>query len=57
MNAEQKCLVAFQDNNPVKQAPLKGLYNGLMLFEDYLPLFQEEAVSDYRRYLRQRYYY
>lgn len=57
VDAQQKCLVVLQDNKPLKQVPLKGLYNGLMLFEDYLPLIQKEAVSDYRRYLRRRYYH
>jgi hypothetical protein len=57
VDAQEKHLVAFQDNKPVKQVPLKGLYNGIMLFEDYLPLVQAEAVSDYRRYLHRRYYH
>lgn len=57
VDAQEKRLVAFQDNKPVKQLPLKGLYNGLMLFEDYLLLIQAEAVSDYRCYLRRRYYH
>jgi hypothetical protein len=57
VDAEQKCLSAFQGHKPVKRMPPKGLYNGLMLFEDYLPLIQQEAVSDYRHYLRRRYYH
>lgn len=57
VDAEQKRLVVLQDSKPLKQVPLKGLYNSLMLFEDYLPLIQKEAVSDYRRYLRRRYYH
>lgn len=58
VDAIQKQLVVLQDTQVFKHVPLKGLYNEVMLFEDYLPLIQAEAVSDYRRYLqRQRRYH
>lgn len=56
VDAAQKRLVVFHDNKLVKHVDLKGLYNNRLLFEDYLPLIQPEAVSDYRRYLRRRFY-
>ena len=57
VDAQQKCLVVFQANKLLRQVPLKGLYNCRLLFEDYLPLIQKEAVSDYRRSLQRRYYH
>lgn len=57
VDAGQKRLVVLQGNELVKQVPIKGLYNSRLLFEDYLSLIQAEAVSEYRRYLRRRYYH
>jgi transposase InsO family protein len=57
VDAPEKRLVVLQDNRVFKYLPLKGLYNGVMLFEDYLPLIQAEAVSDYRRHLQQHHRY
>ena len=51
VNASDRQLTVWQENRCFKQIPLKGLYNGELLLEDYVPLIQAEAVSDYRRYL------
>lgn len=57
VDASQQRLAVVQDKTLVKYMPIKGLYHGELLFEDYLPLIQAEAVSDYRRYLQRRRYY
>ena len=57
VDASQQRLDVLQDDKLFKHMPLKGLYHGQMLLEDYIPLIQAEAVSDYRRYLHQRRYY
>lgn len=54
VDAPEQRLVVLQDDKLVRYLPLKGLYHGPMLLEDYIPLIQAEAVSDYRRYLLKR---
>ena len=45
----------LQDEKLFKRVPIKGLYDiPRMVLEDYIPLIQAEAVSDYRRYLLKR---
>jgi transposase InsO family protein len=56
VDAPQQRLAVLQDDKLFKHVPLKGLYNSPMLLEDYIPLIQAEAVSDYRRYLLKRRY-
>lgn len=53
VDAPRRRLTVFQDGKSFKHVPLKGMYNGALLLEDYLPLIQAEAASDYRRYLLQ----
>jgi len=36
----------------IKSVPIKGLHGKTMLFEEYVTLMQQEARSEYRRYLR-----
>lgn len=54
VDASERRLQVLQDDQLFRYLPLKGLYNGTLLLEDYLPLIQAEAESDYRRYLRRR---
>jgi hypothetical protein len=35
----------------IKRLPIKGLYNGLMPFDDYLEMMRKEAISQRRRRL------
>ena len=57
VDAPEQRLAVLQDDKLFRYVSIKGLYHGPMLFEDYLPLIQAEAVSDYRRYQYQRRYY
>jgi hypothetical protein len=55
VNASQQELTVYQDDKLCKRVPIKGLYyTPHMLLEDYIPLIQNEAISDYRRYLFKR---
>lgn len=57
VDATQQRLAVLQADRLFRYVPLKGLYNCSLLLEDYIPLIQAEAVSDYRRYQRKRRYY
>jgi len=37
---------------PFKVLPIKGLQHQLMSFEDYLTFIRQQAVSEWRQYLR-----
>ena len=52
VDATQQRLAVLQDDRLFRYVPLKGLYNCSLLLEDYIPLIQAEAISDYRRYQR-----
>ena len=55
VNASAQHLAVLQDEKLFKRVPIKGLYDTpRMVLEDYIPLIQAEAVSDYRRYLLKR---
>jgi transposase InsO family protein len=55
VDANLQQLTVLLDDNLFKQMPIKGLYaTPRMVLEDYIPLIQAEAVSDYRRYLLKR---
>lgn len=52
VDAAQQELAVYQDDKLFKRVAIKGLYHTpRLLLEDYIPLIQAEAVSDYRRYL------
>ena len=55
VDATPQELAVYQDDKLFKRLSIKGLYDTpRMRLEDYIPLIQAEAVSDYRRYLLKR---
>lgn len=49
VNAAQKCFDVWDDQQRIKQVPLKGLHGDPMPFERYVTLITQEARSEQRR--------
>lgn len=49
-------LKVLLDNKLIKRLNLKGLYEGVISLDKYVALARQEALSDWRRYLRRRPY-
>jgi hypothetical protein len=54
VDAPQQQFVVWLAGRPIKQIKIKGLYGEPLAFADYLALLCQEAVSDWRRWQRQR---
>ena len=52
VEAAHKQFVAELNSEPIKTIPIKGLYQGQMSFEAYVDFICEQAVSEWRLYLR-----
>jgi hypothetical protein len=49
VDAAHRELVVLHQNKEFKRMPIKGLHDGLMSFEDYLPWIAEQARSEQQR--------
>jgi hypothetical protein len=54
LDAANKQFVIELNSQPLKTAPIKGLYHGKLAFDDYLAFICQQAVSNWRLYLRQQ---
>ena len=49
VNATEKLLLVYSNQQLFKKIPLKGLYEGTMRLEDYVQAITAEALSESRR--------
>ncbi len=52
VNAAEKCFDIWQSGRHLKSVPIKGLQGKTMPFQEYVMLMKQEALSEYRQYLR-----
>jgi len=52
VNAAEKCFAIWQPGGHIKSIPIEGLQGKTMPFQDSIALMQQEARSEYQRYLR-----
>lgn len=54
VDALNKEFVIELNNQRIKTVPIKGLYHGQLSFDDYLEFICEQAISNWRLYLRKQ---
>jgi transposase InsO family protein len=53
VDADRQLFVVYLDGKPFKDIPIKGMYGEPLEFQAYLALICQEAISEWRRYLRE----